>query len=231
MGNGFRISTLTLCVVLAAGSGCRTAAPVPLGLPPAPVAEIVPAAQALPLASPMSDPIIRAGHVVSVRVMSHNRIEVDEKALRVSVSGSVTLPLLRDVRLAGFTLERAKTVLTALYWEYVRNPAVSIDFAMPDRQAEMDSPWGYVTVLGCVKKPGQVSIPPTGRLTVTAAIQAAGGTDTGARTSNVQVSRPSLAEGERTLRLDLHGVVKENRPGGGLLLKNGDVIFVPEGLF
>lgn len=169
---------------------------------------------------------------MSVRVMSRNRIEVDEKALRVSDSGNVSLPLIHTIRVAGFTLEEAQALLAAVYGEYVRNPVVSLDFAIPDRQAELDSPWGYVTVLGCIKKPGQVSIPPTGRLTVTAAIQAAGGMDTGARASSVQVSRRVATKAEpETIRLSLHGMNNADRPDGGLLLRSGDVIFVPEGLF
>lgn len=232
MRNGFLTSITTLCVVLMVGAGCRSAGPTVPQVPSGPALNSVPpSTQAPRLAAPQDAHVIRAGHVVSVRVISQNRIEVEEKTLRVSDSGRVALPLLREVLLAGLTLEQAKKVLTAFYGEYVRNPAVSIDFEMPDRQAEVDSPWGYVTVLGCVKKSGQVSIPPTGRLTVTAAVQAAGGTDTGARTSSVQVSSRSSGGEQRTLRLDLLGVDKENRPYGGLLLKNGDVIFVPEGLF
>ena len=227
--NGFRIATLLLCVGLATGAGCRSTVPVAPVHPPEtePLTTNV-ETQGVALAD---TPVIRAGHVVSVRVMSRNRVEVDEKALRVSGSGHITLPLLRDVQLAGLTLEKAKDTLLDRYGQYILGPTVSIDFVVSDKQAEVDSPWGYVTVLGRVKKPGQVSIPPTGRLTVTAAIQAVGGTDVGARTSNVQVASRSPEGEQRSLQVDLHGVDKENRPGGGLLLRNEDVVFVPEGLF
>ncbi len=225
MGDRFRNLTHMLFLVPVLVAGCRSTRP----------AEREPALNPIELTAEVQEPaphpnapIIRAGHVVSVRVMSRNRIEVDEPDLRVSGSGRVTLPLLRDVSIEGMTLERARIVLTGLYKEYLRDPAVTIDFVMADRLTEMDSPWGYVTVLGCVVRPGQVSIPPTGRLTVTAAIQAAGGTAKGARISNVQVSRQSPPE---TIRVNLHRIGNDNRHDGGLPLRNGDVIFVPEGLF
>ncbi len=223
MNDRCRNITHMLCLVTVVVAGCRSMPSVRREYAPNPP----PSAVQQPGPSPNA-PIIRVGHVVSVRVISRNRIEVDEPELRVSGSGRVTLPLLREASIAGMTLERARIVLTVLYKQYLRDPAVTIDFVMADQQADIDSPWGYVSVLGCVVRPGQVSIPPTGRLTVTAAIQAVGGTAKGARISNVQVSRQSPSE---TIRVNLHRIDNENRHDGGLPLRSGDVIFVPEGLF
>jgi len=225
MNDRCRNITHMLCLVTVLVAGCRSMPSVRRELAPNPSPSTAEVQQPAP--SPNA-PIIRAGHVVSVRVISRNRIEVDEPGLRVSGSGRVALPLLREASIAGMPLERARIVLTGLYKHYLRDPAVTIDFVMVDRQGEMDSPWGHVTVLGCVVRPGQVSIPPTGRLTVTAGIQAGGGTAKGARISNVQVSRQSPPE---TIRVNLHRIDNETRHDGGLPLRSGDVIFVPEGLF
>ena len=174
---------------------------------------------------------IQSGHVLLVRVMSRNRVEIEEKALRVSATGHATLPLLGDVKVAGYTREMTKALLSTLYAEYIRNPAVIVDFVAAANGREPGSPWGYVTVLGCVKQPGNVNIPATGNLTVTAAIQECGGLAVGARHANVQVVR-YRDDGEReTRRLDLHKIDRNGRPAGEIPLRNGDVVFVPEGLF
>ncbi len=178
-----------------------------------------------------AEPNIKTGHVLLVRVMSRNRIEIEEKSLRVSGRGEVTLPMLGDVRLTGFTREEAKAMLSARYSEYIRKPAVTVDFVAAANGREPGSPWGYVTVLGCVKQPGNVNIPATGNLTVTAAIQECGGLGVGARHNRVQVVQRDEAGKSHTRRVDLHKIERNGRPAGEIPLRNGDVVFVPEGLF
>jgi protein involved in polysaccharide export with SLBB domain len=182
-------------------------------------------------ASAGREPVIQAGHVLLVRVMSRNRVEIKEEALRVSGAGKVTLPLHGDVKVEGLTRETCKALLSAIYAEYIRNPAVIVDFVAPANGREPGSPWGYVTVLGCVKQPGNVNIPATGNLTVTAAIQECGGLGVGARHADVQVVQRAEDGKSETRRVDLHKVDKNGRPAGEIPLRNGDVVFVPEGLF
>ena len=93
------------------------------------------------------------------------------------------------------------------------------------------SPWGYVTVLGRVKNPGRVNLPPTRDLTVSGAIQGADGFDTSANLRAVRISRDG-ASGEKTHRtVDLNRIGETGEIDEDLKLKAGDIIYVPERRF
>jgi len=106
---------------------------------------------------------------------------------RVSDEGGVGLPLLGLVQVNGLTLAEL-TSNSRSATKILRGPAG--DGGVPEgRQREGVSPWGYVTVLGRVKKPGRVNLPPTRDMTVSQAIQQAGGLDTSARDSAIRMTR------------------------------------------
>jgi len=93
------------------------------------------------------------------------------------------------------------------------------------------SPWGQVTVLGRVKQPGRVNIPPTKDLTVSAAIQNAGGLDSSAKDSAIRVTR-RLDDGTyQTMDVDLRAVGARGARANDLILRDGDVVFVPQMMF
>lgn len=89
------------------------------------------------------------------------------------------------------------------------------------------SPWGYVTVLGRVKKPGQVNVPPTRELTVSRAIQLAGGLDTSARSNAIRVTRTRGSAAEQ-FEVDLDRIGALGQTKDDVRLLPGDVVYVPE---
>lgn len=120
-------------------------------------------------------------------------------------------------------------------------PQVILDFAYYeyDGLARLDyttqlgqvSPWGFVTVMGKVKAPGKIPIPPTRDLTVTGAIQLSGGLERAANRGRIRVSR-QLAQGEvQRFSVDLDDIAKKGEVEQDILLKPGDVIFIPETFF
>jgi len=156
--------------------------------------------------------------------------EIDEPAKRISNAGEISLPLIGNVQANGMSLDELTMRLTALYSEYFVQPQVVIEF-VKDQNSDMVSPWGYVTVLGRVKSPGRVSIPPTQDMTVSGAIQKAGGLDTSAKDSAIRVTRQLPNGKSPQYEVDLRSVGSRGRVHDDLILKPGDVIFVPEMIF
>jgi protein involved in polysaccharide export with SLBB domain len=91
----------------------------------------------------------------------------------------------------------------------------------------MVSPWGTVTVLGEVNKPGPVDVPSTMDLRVTRALQLAGGTTAIADKASIRVTRCDKDGKQVKTTVDLIEIGKEGRPDKDMLLKAGDVVWVP----
>lgn len=175
-------------------------------------------------------PQLTPGLVVAVSVLVSGNKEIDETAKRISNTGSLSLPLIGNVQASGMSLDELTDRLTGLYSQFFVSPQVVIEF-VKDENSDMVSPWGYVTVLGRVKNPGRVSIPPTQDLTISGAIQKAGGLDTSARDSAIRLTRQNPDGKSTQLEVDLRSVGSRGRVHDDLILKPGDVIFVPEMIF
>jgi len=176
------------------------------------------------------EPVIRAGHVLSVVVMAGGVKEVEELERRVSTLGAVSLPLVGAVDVAGLTLQEVATLLRRRYVQYIRDPVVDVAFVV-DRSPGAVSPWGYVTVLGRVKQPGRINIPPTQDLTLSMAVQLAGGYDESANDTSIRVTRALPGGAMETVDVDLRSAASRGRVHNDLPLKAGDVIYVPEKVF
>ena len=134
------------------------------------------------------------------------------------------LPLVGTVQAVGLTLDDMGQLLAQLYRNYFVDPRISVDFSADDRQGL--KPWGAVTVLGRVKQPGVIALPPTRRLSVVAAIQAAGGFDTSADQANIRITSPDAG----VRRVNLRHMGRRGAPEE-VDLVDGDIVFVPESIF
>ena len=175
-------------------------------------------------------PQLSPGLVVGVSVLVSGKKEIDEPAKRISNSGEISLPLIGNVHAGGLSLDDLATKLTKLYRVYFVEPQVVIEF-VKDQNSDMVSPWGYVTVLGRVKNPGRVSIPPTQDMTISGAIQKAGGLDSSAKDSSIKVTRQLPGGGSAQYEVNLRSVGSRGRVHDDLILKPNDVIFDPEMVF
>lgn len=172
-----------------------------------------------------SEPKLKAGFSVDVLVMVAGTKEVEELGKRVTANGLLTLPLVGDVSAVPLTLKELGTLLEAKYAEYFVKPTVSVTFSSTGEDGV--SPWGSVTVMGRIVKPGKVSIPPTRDLTVSRAIQQSGGFSSSANQSAIKVTR-RLEDGQlQTLKVNLKSL-GEGKLEEDILLYPGDVVFVPE---
>ena len=91
----------------------------------------------------------------------------------------------------------------------------------------MVSPWGSVTVLGEVGRPGPVDVPATMDLRLTRAIMLAGGANAIADKRRVLVTRCDKDGKQTKTRVDLIEIGEDGRPDKDMLLKAGDVVWVP----
>ncbi len=146
----------------------------------------------------------------------------------VDQNGEITMPLLLQEPVAcdGLTLEVLKKKLVKEYSRYYRQPQVTVTFAPYDGHGV--SPWGTVTVLGEVGSPGPVNIPSTMDLPVTKVLQMAGGLKPYADRSKICVTRCDRDGRQNRTYVDLKEIGKDGRPDKDMLLRAGDVVWVPE---
>ncbi|MDA1087386.1 MAG: polysaccharide export protein [Verrucomicrobia bacterium] len=174
---------------------------------------------------------LKPGLTVQVKVLVLGKAEVNEENRRISDEGSLALPLIGNVHVAGMNLPELNRELTRRYSDYFLKPQVVVDYVMETGE-EAISPWGYVTVLGKVKHPGRVNIPPTRDLTVSSAIQRVGGFDTSAKDSEIRVTRLDKPGEPEIITVNLRDLgSKRVRKKNDIILQPGDVVRVPEKFF
>ncbi len=172
--------------------------------------------------------VVRPGLSLSVTVMVAGREEISGSSRQVAEEGTLDLPLIGKVTVAGLRRIEVEALLTERYRTYLVEPQVVIEFAQPS--GSKISPWGYVTVLGRIRDPGKIPIPATDDLTVSAAIQQAGGLITSARDSSIRVTRQKEDGTVRRMEVDLKAYAK-GRLDEDIVLRAGDVVFVPESVW
>jgi polysaccharide export outer membrane protein len=147
---------------------------------------------------------------------------------RVEARGTINLTLIGDVRVYGLTLTDAAKAIEAAYREgrILRNPEVTVT-------VEEYSP-RIVTVLGKVKYPGRVDLPPEQQWTIKDVISKVGGFDDTAKGTQVKVTR-LMPDGVTTkvYILDVQSALlgKERATtstDAAFLVEPDDSIYVPE---
>ena len=146
----------------------------------------------------------------------------------VSQKGDITLPLLLQGPVAcdGLTLEALTEKLVKAYSVYYRQPLITVTFAPYDGRGV--SPWGTVTVMGEVMRPGPVNMPPTMDMTVTKVLMEAGGCKPFADKSAVRVTRCDKDGSMTRTTVNLNEIGKDGRIDKDMPLRAGDVVWVPE---
>ncbi len=199
---------------------------------PAPEKEVAATsnADADSLAPEDRSPLLRPGLLVRVSVLVSGKREVDGEVKRVSANNVLDLPLVGTITVEGVSLLKLNEMLQRRYSEFFINPQVVAEFVLEERPDAI-SPWGQVVVLGRVRTPGRVNIPPTQDLTLSGAIQQAGGLDTSARATAVRLTRKTEGGKTERITIDFNAIGQHGETGNDLLLKPGDTIFVPEKIF
>lgn len=137
------------------------------------------------------------------------------KTTRVASDGTISFPLLGDIKTAGLTARELEKNLTELLArDYLVNPHVSV----------FVKEYAKISILGQVVKPGTYEI--KGGLTLTQAISMAGGFTDIADTSKVSLIRVVAGEKE-TNEIDLGQILERSAPD--IEINGNDTIIVSEG--
>lgn len=153
------------------------------------------------------------GDTLRVNVYGHPDLSLET---RVSESGSISYPLIGEVKVSGLSPASAQKKIAGMLERggYLRNPQVNISVAQNQSQ--------QVSVLGQVTRPGRYPVDGKRSLTDILALaggmtQDAGDTVTLVRTRNGKTIKESL---------DIHAMVKTGEMHKNLQLKTDDVIYV-----
>ena len=163
--------------------------------------------------------ILQSGDLVDIKVFMEPNMD---RVLRISSNGTVTYPLVGNVKIGGYSVSEAEAQLAEKLKFYIRNPQVSM--LIKEYSNKM------VYVLGQVKKPSEIAIPPEKTITVLEAVTSVGGFTDIANTSKVKILRMENGK-QKSIDVDVNAIMKQGKKALDIELLPGDVVFVPQSMF
>jgi polysaccharide export outer membrane protein len=142
-------------------------------------------------------------------------LSVDAK---VRPDGTLTMPLIGDLKAAGRTPSVLRTEIEDDLKAYIKDDSAKVTVAV----SEVNS--YHFTVLGNAEHQGSFST--NHFVTVTEAMALAGGPNRFASLSQVVLIRPSSA-GPRRIPIDLSAIYSGKRPEMNLVMVSGDTLYLP----
>ena len=166
-----------------------------------------------------ADYVLQSGDLIDIKVFMENGMD---RTLRISGGGTITFPLVGNIKIADKSVAQAEEILSAELKKYIKNPQVSL----------LIKEYGNTTIyiLGEVKTPSAIPIPPGKSLTVLEAITSAGGFTSVAATSKVKVLRMENGV-QKSIEVDISQITKQGKKSLDINLIPNDVIFVPQSMF
>jgi protein involved in polysaccharide export with SLBB domain len=180
-------------------------------------------ALARPVAAQLGDTvsgsyILSANDQIQIEVFQEDDLRTSAK---ISKEGTITFPLLGNVKLAGLTMSQATARLTELLKrDFLVNPRVSMTVVSFSKKR--------FTVLGQVNSPGIKEMPDQEGLDLLEAIGMAGGYTRIANPGKITIKRREGGS-ESVIQVDGKAMAKGN--GKGFQIKPGDTITVAESIF
>ena len=162
--------------------------------------------------------------VISIRIVGYqdNKLNAngtgDLDQITIGPDGYVNLPYAGSVKLAGLTLDEARSVLANRFGRYIKIPDISI----------MVNEYGprKVQVLGEVTTPGTVELP-SDDMNVTTAISKAGWVTTYGRIKKVQVIR--IIDGVMYVKeANIKNYIEKHDITQNYALEDGDILYIPK---
>lgn len=166
-----------------------------------------------------ADYLLQPGDLVEIKVYKEENMD---RTLRISSNGTVTVPLVGNIKIAGLTVAAAENNLSSALKKYILLPQVSIFIKEYGNKT--------IYVLGQVVKPSAIQIPPERPLTVLEAITSAGGFTEIAAQSKVRVLRDNGGKHE-AIDIDVSQITKMGNKSLDIALAPGDVVLVPQSMF
>lgn len=204
--------------------------PFPNQNQPIPIPRNVPSRQSI------SDPyLLGPGDLIQIDVFEEPQFSGENGRQEILVDGSITLPLIGSLNVAGLTLEQTSNLVTNELSILLKRPIVSVKLvnARPLR----------ITVVGEVERPGSYAVSPEeagsviqgqvlgvrtlGPPVLTEAIRLAGGITESAQVRNIQIVRQQRNNRSKTINVDLWELLQSGDSSQDVTLRNGDRIVVP----
>ena len=178
------------------------------------------------LATYFDGPKVRPGVALGISVTAVGAQQSSHKQYFVDADGYISMEFVGQIKCDGMSLVGLQKKIESAFKKYYLNPSVTVTFIYQAGQ-NMVSPWGTVTILGEVARQGPVDVPSTMDLRLTRALQLAGGVTAIADRRRVQVTRCDKDGKQTKTKVDLVEIGEEGRPDKDMLLKPGDVVWVP----
>lgn len=186
---------------------------------PAPQESPVNAPSAPAISSAANDYILTSSDTLEMSIFREPDLTTRS---RVASDGTVQLPLIGDVKVAGMTVRSAREIIRKRYdADYLVDPQVYLNVINYAQRK--------FTILGQVAKPGTYEFPGGDSLSLLQGIGMAGGFTRTADRGKVIVKRPAKGGAEETLKVNAKKMASDGK--GVFNLAPGDVITVGESWF
>jgi len=145
---------------------------------------------------------------------------------RVDAKGTVNLPLVGEVVVAGKTVSEAQKIIENTYrtGRYIKNPQVTINI---EEYAPREA-----SIQGMVRNPGRYPLPIEAGMTVLELVTKAGGLTDTARGTAITVTRISTDGKKSVFTVDVESLIRgrdrAKATDNSLILQPGDIVYVPE---
>jgi polysaccharide export outer membrane protein len=164
-----------------------------------------------------SNYVLKVSDVIELDVYQERDLN---KSVRIEGDGTVSLALVGRVKLAGMTVGEGKSLITDLYnRDYLVDPQISLLVVSFSPKV--------LHILGSVRSPGVVNIPPDRDLTLTEALSMVGGVTRMGNPRAIKIKRVDQDGRTRQMEVNFSKVVQDPDVKD-LVLNEGDTIWVPE---
>jgi polysaccharide export outer membrane protein len=202
-----RLAWIVLTVGVGISSGAQNGA--------SPKVPVQPAAKTSAAVSTTDDYLIGAGDTLQVSVWKEPDVTIPTVIVRPD--GMITVPLIKEIAIAGLTPRQAENIITEKLSKFLNTPNVTVVVTASNSKK--------VYVIGAVRKEGP--LPYTYRMTVMQALSEAGGLNEYAKRRKVYILR---SENGREYRLDFNyeEVLRGERMEQNIVLLPGDTVIIPQ---
>ncbi len=145
---------------------------------------------------------------------------------RVDAKGTVNLPLVGEVKIAGRSISDAQKTIEDAYRDgrYLRSPQVTINV---EEYASRE-----VSISGMIRNPGRFPLPVETNMSVLELVTKAGGLTDTAKGTAVSVTRISAEGKKEVFIIDVESLIKgrdrAKATDNSHILQAGDIVYVPE---
>lgn len=165
-----------------------------------------------------NDYVLQSGDLIDISVFNETDMN---RTQRISGNGYITLPLIGVVKVSGLSVTDAELEISNKLKKYIKQPHISIFIKEYCNTT--------VYVLGQVKNPSAIQIPPGRNLTILEAITSVGGF-TNIASTKVRVLRTEKGK-QKNIEVDISQITKQGKKDLDIILMPSDIIFVPQSMF